>query len=125
MDAAKAMRTPARDVVLAVLLLASAGRALGEIYEWTDASGRKQFTSDLSRVPPSQRAAAEAKARERSARRPAPPASAAPTPSARPEPALRPARHTAEAAALLRERLIEPGGAARWGLDLASPCRPC
>lgn len=46
--------------------LALALPAAGEIYEWTNAAGVKQFTTDLSKVPPSQRDAAVARARRES-----------------------------------------------------------
>jgi hypothetical protein len=108
-----------RTLALALAALLAASTAAGEIYEWKDASGKKQFTTDLSKVPPGQRAAAEAKARARGARAPAPPASAAST--ERKAPSLQASRHSAETVALLRERLLEPGGAAKWGLDGSKP----
>ena len=58
-----AMRPLAR--IAAVFLLAAGLTSLAhaEIYRWTDAQGRVHFTQDLSRVPASQRAAAEQSAR--------------------------------------------------------------
>ena len=113
------MTRPRGRLALALAALLASSAAAGEIYEWRDASGAKQFTTDLSQVPPGQRAAAEAKARERSARAAAPPASAAS--AERSAPSLRPSRQSAETVALLRERLLRPGGTAKWGLDLSKP----
>jgi hypothetical protein len=117
--------SPAVRIATLSLALAFAGAsAAGEIYEWTDASGTKQFTTKLGNVPPDQRSAAQAKAEARAARRAgssAPPASAAPAPGARGDGQVAPSRLTADAVALFRERLLQPGGAAARGLDLKKP----
>lgn len=47
------------------ILLALAGGAAGEIYKWTDSSGRVHFTQDLSSVPVAQRVAAESAAKRK------------------------------------------------------------
>ena len=52
------MKLAARALPLAVLALAVAGAARGEIYRWTDAEGRLHFTQHLDQVPPEQREAA-------------------------------------------------------------------
>ena len=49
---------------LVVCLLLSSG-ASAEVYRWTDAAGREHYAGELSKVPPGQRAAAEAAAAER------------------------------------------------------------
>jgi len=54
------LRLRAGVPALVVLLVATASSA--EIYRYTDASGREQFTTDLTRVPAAQREAAEAEA---------------------------------------------------------------
>lgn len=58
------------------LLLATLGAALAlgvsvgaEVYQWTDARGALHFTAELDRVPPAEREAARARARERPASR--------------------------------------------------------
>jgi clan AA aspartic protease (TIGR02281 family) len=56
--------------VLVVFVLAGSGLATAEIYQWTDASGRLHFSQDLSQVPASQRARAEADAKKPRARDP-------------------------------------------------------
>jgi clan AA aspartic protease (TIGR02281 family) len=49
-------------MVFGVAALAQPGR--GEIYTWTDASGRSHFTQDLQSVPPEHRGAARARANQ-------------------------------------------------------------
>lgn len=106
---------PLRAALATALALALATHAWGEIYEWTDAAGTKQFTSDLAKVPASQREAAMARAR---AKHRAPPAAQAPPAAAATKPAT-----GARVPGLMRSRL-SPGAFAAWRDNLASTPRP-
>jgi hypothetical protein len=56
---------PTGLVALAIALAVAATSASSEIYRYTDANGREQYTTDLSRVPTAQRPAAAADAAAR------------------------------------------------------------
>jgi hypothetical protein len=49
-----------RTAIAVALLVVLAVPAHAQIYEWTDAEGRRHFTDDLNRVPPEHRPAASA-----------------------------------------------------------------
>lgn len=61
------MRILPAGVALALALAAPPAR--GEVYEWTDPSGRQHFTEDLERVPEAHRSAALERVRTRPASR--------------------------------------------------------
>ena len=78
------MRHPRLLRAAAFALVSAAALSAGaEIYKYVDANGSVRFTSNLSEVPPSQRAAAEANAAARRRPAPQPPAAAAPPEGAR------------------------------------------